>query len=94
MELTELDEALKAAQDTHENANFFYDAFLNTEIFIPALRADKRPREWMKLNKRFFPLYFTHGETRAVPVFDRLEKKKGWAGDRMFDYLKSAAYFS
>lgn len=87
--LTEVDEALSAAQANPSHANFFYDAFLNAEVFVPALRADKKPGEWARLksSERFFPLYLRHEEARAIPVFDRLEKLKTWAGDRAFDYL-------
>lgn len=86
--LTELDEALRIARERPETGNFFYDAFLNTPVFFPALRADKKPGEWARLSatERFFPLYLHHGETRAIPVFDRLEKMKNWAGDKAFDY--------
>jgi len=88
-EPTDVDEALRVAQTNPAYANLFYDAFLNAEIFVPALRADKKPGEWMKLktSERFFPLYLRHEEIRAIPVFDRLEKLKGWAKDRAFDYL-------
>jgi hypothetical protein len=92
--LTEVDEALKVAQGNPHYANLFYDTFLNAEVFIPALRADKKPGEWRKLRieDRFFPLYLRHGEARAVPVFDRLEKLKTWADDKAFDYLVLQAH--
>lgn len=94
MDLTEIDEALRAAQEDPKQANYFYDAFLNTEVFIPALAANKRPGEWKRLSasERFFPLYLKQNETRAIPVFDRLEKLKFWAGDRSFDYLTLQAH--
>ena len=87
--LTEVDEALQAAIANPAHANFFFDAFLNAEVFIPALRADKKPGEWerLKTTERFYPLYLRQGELRAIPVFDRLEKLKAWAGDRAFNYL-------
>ena len=89
MQLTEVDEALKVAQANPSHANLFYDTFLNAEIYIPALRADKKAGEWRKLliSDRFYPLYLKHEEVRAIPVFDRLEKLKTWAEDRAFDYL-------
>jgi hypothetical protein len=88
-EKTELDEALEASRNDARHANFFYDAFLNTALFFPALRADKRPGEWERLpeDMRFFPLYLRHGEARAIPVFDRLERMKAWAEGKSFDYL-------
>lgn len=87
--MTEVDEALSTAIANPAHANFFYDAFLNAEIYIPALRASKKPGEWerLKISDRFFPLYLSKGEERAIPVFDRLEKLKSWAEERAFDYL-------
>jgi hypothetical protein len=93
-ELTEVDTALQTAQANPAYANLFFDTFLNAEIFVPALRADKKPGDWVRLNPadRFFPLYLRQGEIRAVPVFDRIEKMKAWADDKAFDYLTLQAY--
>jgi hypothetical protein len=93
-ELTEVDVALGIAQSNPSHANLFYDAFLNAGIFIPALRADKKPGEWERIeaSERFFPLYLRHEEVRAVPVFDRLDKLKTWAGDKAFNYLQLPAH--
>ncbi len=93
-ELTEVEEALLAAQANPAHANLFYDAFLNAPVFIPALRADKKPGEWERLqpSERFFPLYLKHEEQRAIPVFDRLEKLKTWADDKTFNYLVLQAH--
>lgn len=87
--VTKVDEALKAARENPEHANFFYDTFLNTPMYIPALRADKKPGEWrqLKIDERFFPLYLRHEEARAIPVFDELGKLKTWAENKAFDYL-------
>ncbi len=89
LDLTEVDEALQVAQGDPNQENYFYDAFLNAEIFIPALAADKKSGEWKRLSasERFFPLYLRQNETRAIPVFDRLERLKTWAGNRAFNYL-------
>lgn len=87
--LTALDDALRIARESPAHANFFYDAFLNSNLFIPAQREDKQEGEWkqIKATERFFPLYLRQGETKAVPVFDTLEKMQTWAGERAFDYL-------
>ncbi|MBY0369974.1 SseB family protein [bacterium] len=91
---TELDSALEVAKANPAQANFFYDTFLNTAVYIPALAADKKPGEWMQLQPtdRFFPLYLKHEESRAIPVFDRLDRLKTWAGDRAFNYLVLQAH--
>ena len=93
-ELTEVDEALEVAQENPAAANLFYDAFLNADIYVPALRANKKPGEWSQISEteRFFPLYLHHEENRAVPVFDRLDKLKTWAETKAFDYLKIKAH--
>lgn len=92
--MTEVDDALRIAQANPSQANLFYDTFLNAEMYIPALRADKKPGEWrrLKLTERFYPLYLRHEEARAIPVFDRLEKLKTWSEDRAFDYLVLQAH--
>lgn len=92
-QLTEVDEALQAAKQDPSQANFFYDTFLNAPVYFPALRADKKPGEWEQIpvSERFFPLYLHRGEERAIPVFDRLEKMKTWAGDKTFNYLRLQA---
>lgn len=94
LDVTDVDDALRAAQLDASHANFFYDAFLNADVFVPALRADKKPGDWVRLgaSERFFPLYLRHEEARAIPVFDRLEKLKVWAGDRAFDYVVLQAH--
>ena len=88
-ELTEIDEALKIAKANPQQANYFYDTFLNAEIFVPVLGADKKPGEWkrIKATERFFPLYLRHEEDRIIPVFDRLERLKRWSEDKAFDYI-------
>ncbi len=92
--MTKVDEALKAARENPSHANFFYDTFLNAPVFIPALRADKKPGEWrpLKIEERFYPLYLRHEEARAIPVFDTLEKLKTWAENKAFDYLVLQAH--
>lgn len=88
-EPTELDEALDIARANPEQANLFYDTFLNAWLYVPAQNAEKTAGSWTQIaaTDRFFPLYLRQGETRAVPVFDKLEKLKAWAEARPFDYL-------
>lgn len=91
---TDVDEALRAAKANPHHANFFYDAFLNAEMYIPVLRADKEPGDWkqLKISERFFPLCLRQGEVKAVPVFDRVEKLKAWADEKAYDYLVLQAH--
>src|SRR3954465_12673736 len=92
--MTELNEPLRVAKRTPDHAGFFFDAFLSTQVFIPALSAEKKPGEWKRLKntERFFPLYLKNGEMRAIPAFDELEKLKTWADDKAFNYLVLHAF--
>lgn len=87
--MTELDDALEIAIKNPAQANFFFDTFLNTNIFVPALRDGQRPGTWTLIaaTERFFPLFLRKEEKRAVPVFDTLEKLRVFAKERDFDYL-------
>lgn len=86
---TVLDEALQIARKHPEQANFFYDTFLNAWLYVPAQNAEKTQGSWTQIaaTERFFPLYLRQGDVKAVPVFDTLEKLKTWAEARPFDYL-------
>ncbi len=92
--MTELDIALHAALENSNQANFFFDAFLNASVWIPAQRADETPGAWtgIEASDRFFPLYLRKAEAKAVPVFDSLEKLKTWADERAFDFMVLPAH--
>ncbi len=92
--MTELDSALQAALENPNEANFFFDAFLNASVWIPAQRADETPATWtaIQASDRFFPLYLRKADAKAVPVFDTLEKLKLWAGERAFDFMVLPAH--
>ncbi len=87
--MTDLDQALEVARQNPAQANFFYDAFLNAPLFIPAMRADQKEGNWMqiKTSERFYPLYLRNGEVRAVPVFDTVDRMQDWAEPKIFDFI-------
>lgn len=87
--MTELDQALRAARTNPNQANYFYDTFLNASLFVPAKRATEEESNWdqIKMTERFFPLYLRNGETRAVPVFDTIDRMQDWAEPKIFDYI-------
>ena len=88
--MTELDQALEVARQNPSQANYFYDTFLNATLYIPAKRATEEESNWeqIKTTERFFPLYLRKGETRAVPVFDTMERMQEWAEPKLFDYIQ------
>lgn len=92
--MTPLDQALQAAIEDAQLANDFFDAFLNSPIFIPVMREGAQTGTWTALrpDDRFVPLLMKQGEERAVPVFDTLDKMQEWAGERGFDYLVLTAH--
>ncbi|MFM8269434.1 MAG: SseB family protein [Pseudomonadota bacterium] len=91
---TPLDEALKSALADQKFANFFYDTFLNTVIFMPVRKEETQEGTWteLSLKDRFFPLFLKFENGRAVPVFDSMERLKAWAQTQSFDFLKIKAH--
>src|SRR5256885_9045760 len=86
---TPLDEALETAKQDRSQANSFYDAFLNTDLFVP-VQLEGTQGSWKKvgLRDRFQPLFVPSGDTRVVPAFDRLDRLREWATGRPVDYLE------
>lgn len=86
--VTPLDEALDAAKTDPKQASFFYDAFLNAELYFPVQRVDNQPPDWMQLgpSDRFHPLFLAFPQGKALPVFDSLGRMQDWAGEKTLDY--------
>jgi hypothetical protein len=95
---TELDKALEVARGAvkdakdpgNTHANYFYDTFLNSVLFVPVLLEGKQTGDWslLGLEDRFNPMFVKHDGAPLIPVFDLLERLKEWASDRQFDYLE------
>jgi len=99
--MTPLDEALQTARANSQQANFFYDAFLNSDLFVPVRLLGTANGSWRRLGPqdKFQPLFILSSSTessgasqeessKVVPVFDQLERLKAWAQDRSFDYVE------
>lgn len=86
---TELDAALDLARGDAQRANFFYDAFLNAELFMPVQRQGV-PGSWQQLTEadRFQPMFLNYQETKVVPLFDSLPRLQQWAGEKRLDYIQ------
>lgn len=91
---TPLDEALSIAQKDPSQANFFYDTFLNCDLFLPAQVEGTPTGTWRSIGftEKFHPLFLKFEKGKAVPVFDTLERLKRWAETRTMDYLKIRAH--
>lgn len=87
---TPLDEALKLATQDQNQANYFYDSFLNAELFFPASITGTSTSSWKEIGptENFHPLFAQFPECKAVPVFDSIERLKGWAGEQILDYVR------
>ena len=86
---TPIDEAMKIARESPSEGSFFYDAFLNSDLFMPVQIADQdsgtgRTVGW---DEKFFPMFLKYGDVRVVSLFDRLERLNEWAGAKTPDYL-------
>jgi uncharacterized protein YheU (UPF0270 family) len=91
---TPLDEALKSALADPKFANFFYDTFLNSIIVMPVKKEGTQQGNWteLSLKERFFPLFLSFENGRAVPVFDSKERLQTWSQNQNFDYIKIKAH--
>lgn len=87
---TPLDEAIEDVREDSSFANFFYDTFLNTDIFVPVEIVGQIRGTWRKLglNESFHPLFITYQNTKVIPVFDRLERLQDWAQGKALDYMQ------
>ncbi len=87
---TSLDQALVMAREDNAQGSLYYDAFLNTDLFIPVKREGFEEGSWTEVeaDERFFPLFLKAQDTRVLPVFDRLDRLQTWAEERELDFLK------
>ena len=87
---TAIDHALQLARQDAKAGSFFYDAFLNADVFIPVRKEGAQQASWSEVqaNERFFPLFLKHQDTKVIPAFDRLERLQFWAESRALDYVK------
>jgi hypothetical protein len=93
-ELSDLGRALDVARENPNQANYFYDTFLNWDLVIPVQKDASNAGTWRRLalDDKFFPLFISQGEIRIVPAFDTLERLKTWAASRELDYIQVRAH--
>lgn len=91
---TDLDEALEEARRDRTRANYFYDSFLNTDLFVPVQVQDASTGTWKEIgpSDRFYPLFLVYQEKKVIPIFDDMGRMKTWAQDKPLDYLKVRAH--
>lgn len=91
---TPLDEAFISAVKDRKFANFFYDTFLNTVIYMPVRKEGHEQALGVELDlqDKFFPYFLNLENERAVPVFDSLERLESWGEGQKLDYLKIKAH--
>lgn len=84
-----MDEALVGAQKDPSQANFFYDAFLNAEIYLPVSKLGKAKGDWEQLGMtdKFQPLFLKFENGLALPAFDTLVRLQEWAGEKPLDFI-------
>lgn len=92
--VTPLDEALVAAQEDGSQANFYYDSFLNTDLYFPVQVLGAQEGSWRRLGmtEKFQPLFLAFPQGKAVPTFDKLERMKEWAAEKGLDYAVLKGY--
>lgn len=91
---TPLDEAFVSALKDRKFANFFYDTFLNTVIYMPVKKegSEKALGVELDIKDKFFPYFISFENGRAVPVFDSQERLEKWGEGQSLDYLRIKAH--
>ena len=84
-----MDEALVTAQKDPKLANFFYDAFLNGDLYVPVSKLGKVKGDWEQLGvtEKFQPLFLKFQNGMALPAFDTLVRLQEWAGEKPLDFI-------
>lgn len=87
---TDLARALAVARENPNQANYFYDTFLNWDLVIPVLKQGNEKGTWRRLaiDEKFLPLFIPQKDAKIVPAFDTLDRLQGWAEDRVLDYIQ------
>ncbi len=91
---TDLARSLTVARENPNQANYFYDTFLNWDILIPVLKEGNEKGTWRRLavDDKFLPLFIPEKDVKVVPAFDTLDRLKEWAEGRPLDYLQVRAH--
>ena len=91
---TEMDEALASAMEDPAKANFFYDTFLNADLFFPVQKDGTKSGSWSEMSPqdRFHPLFLSFANGKAIPVFDGLARLKRWAESKKLDFARVKAH--
>jgi len=78
--MTPLDSALAAAQKNEEHQSEFYNAFLNSELFIPThTMPDNDQRRRASENESISPIFVESEGVQYLMLFDSKERLRSWA---------------
>jgi len=91
--MTKLDDALKVVRHDPEQGHVFYDAFLNSDMYIPVHLKDEKPHgRQVGIDEKFHPLFVKFDGKKTVPMFDSLERLNEWAEGNDLDYVLVRAH--
>ncbi len=80
--LSELDKLLLKAQENPDETEFqhaYYEAFLNTELFIPTVSKPANGVEFTKEDKEIDAVIIPNNDKNFVMIFDDVENLSAWA---------------
>lgn len=82
--MTPLDTALLAAQKNEEHQSAFYNAFLNSELFIPThTMTENDQRRRASENETISPIFVESEGVQYLMLFDSKERLSSWAQREM-----------
>jgi hypothetical protein len=92
--VTDLDNALAAAQKDQSKANAFYNLFLNSDVLIPT-RDTSGTNGGMRRSKEgetFSPIVVESNGVSFLPIFDRMDRLQKWAQGHEITYVQMPAH--
>lgn len=93
-DMTDLDNALAAAQKDQSLADAFYSLFLNTDVLIPT-RDTSGMDGGMRRSKEgesFSPIVVESNGVPFLPIFDRMDRLQKWAQGEEITYIQMPAH--
>jgi len=85
--MTPLDKVFAAVLEGKKRIDDFYALFLNTDIHIPT----NKP-EGSQEGEEFVPLVVKNEGITFLPIFDRYERLKDWAGGKDIAHVQMSAH--
>ncbi len=93
--MTELDNALSAAQKDQAKSDSFYNLFLNSDVLIPTHYTTDPTGIEMRRSQEgesFAPIVVESNGVPFLPIFDKMERLQAWAKGQEIAYIQMPAH--